>query len=286
MVEIIVAEPHGFCKGVKRAINILDDAVLKYKIVFCFHEIVHNSHVVDAFKKKGVIFVDDINAIPDGSVLVFSAHGVSPKIKEIAKAKNLIVIDSTCPLVELVHKKVRDYAEKDHAIIYVGKKGHAEVEGVKGESDVFVVSSIDDVNNLDIKNKNIVCLSQTTLSVDDTKKITDVLSIKFPEMKINGGICDATQQRQDAVKKLAKTCELIIVLGDKNSSNSNRLVETAKKLGISSHLILDVSEFEKAWIKDIKKIGITSGASCPEFLFDEFVKYVKKIKEDPKITTK
>ncbi len=274
--KIIIAQSHGFCKGVKNAINILDTAVKKFKNVFVLHELVHNPFVINSFKEKGVIFVDDINKIPDNSILVISAHGVSPKIREIAKNKNLQIIDATCSLVQLVHEKVRDYSAKGYTIIYIGKKGHAEVEGILGEADMFVINSEEDVNNLNINSDKIVCLTQTTLSIDDADKITAKLKEKFPDIVIESGICNATIDRQNAVKDLAKSCDLVLVLGAKNSSNSNKLVEIAKKQGIPAYLILDKSELKSEWLKDVNTIGISSGASCPEFLVDELVIELKK----------
>ena len=273
--KIIVAQPHGFCAGVERAINILDVAVKQNKKVFCLHELVHNPFVVDDFKKKGVIFVDSLDEIPDNSVVVFSAHGVSPKVKDLAKSKHLKVIDATCPLVELVHKKVKTYYDEGYSIIYIGKKGHIEVEGVLGEAPMQVINSEKDIDNIKIDKEKIVCLTQTTLSVDDAKYLVEKLKQKFPDIVIESGICDATQQRQDAVKQLAKECDLILVLGAKNSSNSQRLVETAKKQGVKAYLILDKSEINEDWLKNVNILGITSGASCPEFLLKELVNSLK-----------
>ena len=229
--KIIIAEPHGFCAGVKNAVNVLDMALEDFDEVYCLHELVHNPFVVDSFKDKKVIFVNSLAEVPDNSVLVFSAHGVSPKVRESTKNKNLQIIDATCPLVELVHKKIRAYHEDGYSIIYIGKKGHVEVEGVLGEAPLNIISSEEDINNLNINNDKIVCLTQTTLSVGDTEDLVEKLKQKFPNIILEGGICDATQKRQDAVKKLTKECDLILVLGAKNSSNSQRLVETAKKQG-------------------------------------------------------
>jgi len=279
VLKVLIAEPHGFCVGVKRAVDILSKAVdefgNEFGMIYCLHELVHNPFVVDDFRRKGVVFVESIEEVPDKSVVVFSAHGVSPKVRKRAEEKNLKVIDATCPLVELVHKKVRDYHTRGFSIIYVGKKGHVEVEGVLGESPLFVVSSVEDVDGLQVGDgfgsKGVVCLTQTTLSVDDTAEIIQKLKQRFPDIVLDGGICNATQERQDAVKKLAKKCDLILVLGAKNSSNSNRLVEAAKSQGVDAHLILDKSKLDRDWLKDVDIVGITSGASCPEFLFDELV---------------
>ncbi|RLE47209.1 4-hydroxy-3-methylbut-2-enyl diphosphate reductase [Candidatus Woesearchaeota archaeon] len=279
VLKVLIAEPHGFCVGVKRAVDILSKAVdefgNEFGMIYCLHELVHNPFVVDDFRRKGVVFVESIEEVPDKSVVVFSAHGVSPKVRKRAEEKNLKVVDATCPLVELVHKKVRDYHTRGFSIIYVGKKGHVEVEGVLGESPLFVVSSVEDVDGLQVGDgfgsKGVVCLTQTTLSVDDTAEIIQKLKQRFPDIVLDGGICNATQERQDAVKKLAKKCDLILVLGAKNSSNSNRLVEAAKSQGVDAHLILDKSKLDRDWLKDVDIVGITSGASCPEFLFDELV---------------
>ena len=279
VLKVLIAEPHGFCVGVKRAVDILSKAVdefgNEFGMIYCLHELVHNPFVVDDFRRKGVVFVESIEEVPDKSVVVFSAHGVSPKVRKRAEEKNLKVIDATCPLVELAHKKVRDYHTRGFSIIYVGKKGHVEVEGVLGESPLFVVSSVEDVDGLQVGDgfgsKGVVCLTQTTLSVDDTAEIIQKLKQRFPDIVLDGGICNATQERQDAVKKLAKKCDLILVLGAKNSSNSNRLVEAAKSQGVDAHLILDKSKLDRDWLKDVDIVGITSGASCPEFLFDELV---------------
>ena len=279
VLKVLIAEPHGFCVGVKRAVDILSKAVdefgNEFGMIYCLHELVHNPFVVDDFRRKGVVFVESIEEVPDKSVVVFSAHGVSPKVRKRAEEKNLSVIDATCPLVELVHKKIRNYHSKGFSIFYIGKKGHVEVEGVLGESPLFVVSSVEDVDGLQVGDgfgsKGVVCLTQTTLSVDDTAEIIQKLKQRFPDIVLDGGICNATQERQDAVKKLAKKCDLILVLGAKNSSNSNRLVEAAKSQGVDAHLILDKSKLDRDWLKDVDIVGITSGASCPEFLFDELV---------------
>ena len=217
VLKVLIAEPHGFCVGVKRAVDILSKAVdefgNEFGMIYCLHELVHNPFVVDDFRRKGVVFVESIEEVPDKSVVVFSAHGVSPKVRKRAEEKNLKVVDATCPLVELVHKKVRDYHTRGFSIIYVGKKGHVEVEGVLGESPLFVVSSVEDVDGLQVGDgfgsKGVVCLTQTTLSVDDTAEIIQKLKQRFPDIVLDGGICNATQERQDAVKKLAKKCDLI-----------------------------------------------------------------------------
>ena len=276
--KMIIAQPHGFCAGVKNAINVLDMTLENFDKVYCLHELVHNPFVVNDFKEKGVVFVNKLEEVPDNSVIVFSAHSVSPNIRELAKKKNLQIIDATCPLVELVHKKVRAYHKDSYNIIYIGKKGHIEVEGILGEAPMHVISSVEDVDNLNLDNEKIVCLTQTTLSVDDTKNIIDQLRQRFPDILVESGICNATQQRQDAVKELAKKCDLILVLGARNSSNSQRLVETAKKQGVNAYLILDRSEINEDWLKNVKTLGITSGASCPEFLLTELVNSLKSNK--------
>ncbi len=276
MGEIIVAQSHGFCEGVKSAITILNMAVNEFDKVYVLHELVHNPFVINSFKDKGVVFVDSLDEVPDDSALVFSAHGVSPAFRKKAEEKNLKVIDATCSLVQLVHDKVRNYSSQGYTIIYIGKKGHAEVEGVLGEADMFVINSAEDVDKLNIDNGKLVCLTQTTLSVDDAEEIPAKLKEKFPELKFEGGICHATTNRQNAVKDLAKKCDLVLVLGAKNSSNSNKLMETAKKQGVPAYLILDKSELKEEWLNDVQTIGISSGASCPEFLLDELVNELEK----------
>ncbi len=278
MPKIFVAEPHGFCFGVRKAVGFLEKIVDKYDSVFVLHEIVHNPFVVNYFKEKGVVFVEDIDSVPDDSVLVFSAQGVSPEVRTAAAQKNLVVFDATCPLVEVVHKKARDYYSKDFSIVYIGKKGHPETVGVLGEAPMTLVSSLDDVETLRINGdeNKIVCLNQTTLSVYDTKDIVDFLKEKYPSIVVENGICRATQQRQDAVKTLAEVSDLVFVLGAENSSNSVQLANIARKYCNAAYLILDKSELKDEMLKDAEVIGITSGASCPEFVLEEFVDHIKQ----------
>jgi len=277
MATIFLAKPRGFCAGVERAVDIVEIALKKLgKPIYVRHEIVHNRHVVNSLKEKGAIFIDEMNNIPEDSTVVFSAHGVSPHVKQQAANLGLNVIDATCPLVTKVHIEAKLYHDRGYSIILIGHKNHQEVIGTMGYSPMMLVENIEDVKNLDIKNDRIMCLTQTTLSIDDTKDIIKALKEKYSNVKFppKEDICYATQNRQNAVKELAKKCGLILVVGAKNSSNSNRLVDTAEHMNVESHLIQGYKD-----IKDVSKydnIGVISGASTPEVI--DYLKTVKDFK--------
>src|SRR3989344_1997736 len=280
MATIFLAKPRGFCAGVERAVDIVKLALKKLgKPIYVRHEIVLNQHVVNSLKEKGAVFVDELNNIPECSTVVFSAHGVSPQIKQQAANLGLNVIDATCPLVTKVHIEAKLYHDRGYSIILIGHKNHQEVIGTMGYSPMMLVENIEDVKNLDIKNDRIMCLTQTTLSIDDTKDIIKALKEKYSNVKFppKEDICYATQNRQNAVKELAKKCDLILVIGAKNSSNSNRLVDTAEHMNVESPLIQSYKD-----IKDVSKydnIGVISGASTPEILVKEVIDYLKTVKD-------
>ena len=289
-VNLSLANPRGFCAGVDRAILIVEKALEKYGApIYVHHEVVHNKYVINDLKKKGAIFVDSIKDIPKTSHVIFSAHGVSKAIKKEAQDFNLIAIDATCPLVTKVHGEVNKLSEQEHTIIMIGHKGHPEVEGTMGQinknssnSQIHLVESVRDVKKLNLLDSNkLSYVSQTTLSMDDTKKIIDSLKNKYPLISgpKNDDICYATQNRQEAVKKMLGKHDLIFVIGSKNSSNSNRLVEIAKEKKIDAILIDNMSDFKESWLKNKKNIGVTAGASAPELLVQELITEIKKTKD-------
>jgi 4-hydroxy-3-methylbut-2-enyl diphosphate reductase len=278
----MLAQPRGFCAGVERAIEIVEKAIEKFgPPIYVRHEIVHNKFVVDDLKKKGAIFVEEIDDIPENSITIFSAHGVADKVEEEAKKRNLKVVDATCPLVTKVHLQAKKQEANNNEIIIIGHEGHPEVEGTAGKlkNKVYIVSETQDVENLEVKNPNALAyVTQTTLSVDDTKKIIEALNKKFP--KITGpdinDICYATQNRQNAVKELAKFTDLILVIGAKNSSNSNRLRDLGNEMGVESYLINNASDIKNKWLENKNSIGITAGASAPEVLVEEVMQYLSE----------
>lgn len=282
-IQIILASPRGFCAGVERAVDIVELALEKYgSPVYIRHEIVHNKYVVDSLRAKGAIFVEELDEIPDNAVTIFSAHGVSEKVENEAKYRKLFVIDATCPLVTKVHLEAKKHESMNKQIIMIGHRGHPEVEGTAGrvKSEVLIVSSVDDVDKLKIENPdNLAYVTQTTLSVDDTSKIINRLKEKYknitgPDLK---NICYATQNRQNAVKDLAKVSDIILVIGAQNSSNSNRLRDLGEEMGILSYLIENPEDINLDWFKSVKNIGITAGASAPEILVNNIINYIKKL---------
>ncbi len=281
-VQVILARPRGFCAGVERAINIVEKALDKYGVpVYVRHEIVHNKFVVNALKDKGAIFVDELSEVPEGAVTIFSAHGVADAVENEAQKRNLAVIDATCPLVTKVHLEAKKYESNQYQIIIIGHKGHPEVEGTSGKvkQEVLIVSSEEDVKKLLVKDpRNLAYVTQTTLSVDDTKNIIMALKRRFPE--IHGpdlrNICYATQNRQDAVKKLSGNIDLLLVIGAKNSSNSNRLRDLGEEMGIEAYLIDDVGAIDPQWFVNIQRIGVTAGASAPEVLVENVLKFLSE----------
>jgi 4-hydroxy-3-methylbut-2-en-1-yl diphosphate reductase len=279
---IFLAQPRGFCAGVTRAIDIVDRALEKFGApVYVFHEIVHNQYVVNELRGKGAIFVDSLNEIPECSLTIFSAHGVSQQVRHIANAKSLRVIDATCPLVTKVHTQAQRYAKKGYALVMIGHPGHEEVEGTIGSVDipVHLVSQVSDVAMLTVGMKDPVAyVTQTTLSMDDTRDIIDALTQRYPH--IEGphvdDICYATQNRQTAVRAMAQQVDMVLVVGARNSSNSNRLREVAASQKIPAYLVQDESELQASWLLGISKIGITSGASTPEVLVKRVVDALAK----------
>ena len=286
-ININLANPRGFCAGVDRAIMIVEKALEKFGApIYVRHEVVHNKYVIDDLKKKGAIFVEEIEEIPEGSHVIYSAHGVSKKIREKSKKFNLIPIDATCPLVLKVHNEVNKMYDENYHIIMIGHQGHPEVEGTMGQieknsprASIHLIENVKDVDQLNInKDAKISYVSQTTLSVDDTQQIIDYLKIKFPHIKGPNGsdICYATQNRQDAIKLMIQDHDLIIIVGSKNSSNSNRLVEIAKQNNVASFLIDNPDEIDFELLKDKKNIGISAGASAPEILIDQIITKISK----------
>jgi len=274
-MEVLLAQPRGFCAGVVRAIDVVEHALQRFgPPVHVFHEIVHNSHVVDDLRSRGAIFVDDIDAVPPGSVTIFSAHGVADAVVARARQRRLRVIDATCPLVAKVHLKAQRYARDGRSVIIIGHRGHDEVEGTLGavEGDTHVVSDIGDVDRLPLSDAaRTAYVTQTTLSVDDTRAVIAALQARFPTIAGPqvSDICYATQNRQNAVRALAREVDLVLVVGSRNSSNSCRLQEVARLCGVSAHLIEHVGEVDTGWLAGVERVGITAGASTPECLVRE-----------------
>lgn len=280
-MKIYLANPRGFCAGVDRAIDIVDLSLKKYGApIYVRHEIVHSRHVVNSLRQKGAVFVEELNEVPEGSVVIFSAHGVAKAVWDEANRRRLHVIDATCPLVIKVHNEVnRDYTQ-GYELILIGHAGHPEVIGTLGQvPDKFhLVSSVEDVEQLHVENTtNLSYVTQTTLSVDECRDIVSALHRRFPHIKgpHQEDICYATQNRQNAVKELSKLVDVILVIGSPNSSNSNRLRELGEHCGINSYLIDSAADINPAWLKDVNAIGITAGASAPEVLVEEVVAYMK-----------
>ena len=283
-IHITLAEPRGFCAGVDRAIAIVEKTLEKYGApIYVRHEVVHNEFVIENLKRKGAIFVEDMEDIPKGSHVIYSAHGVSKLVRKKASDFNLVPIDATCPLVTKVHKEVIQQNKKGHIIIMIGHEGHPEVDGTMGQVDdndkTFLVQNLGDIDRLRIKNtEKISYVTQTTLSIDETKEIINKLKTKYPNISgpNKSDICYATQNRQDAIKSLIKDKELIIVVGSSNSSNSSRLAELAKQEGVESVLVGNIESFDLSILLNKKKIGITAGASAPEILVKNLIKKIKR----------
>jgi len=281
-LKIFLANPRGFCAGVDRAIEIVERAIEKHGApIYVRHEVVHNKFVVSNLKKKGAIFVEEIDEVPKGSVVIFSAHGVSQTVRKEAAEISDTIYDATCPLVTKVHKEVIRRQKQNHQVILIGHAGHPEVEGTLGQSNsskrITLIESINDVNELELsKDLDISYTTQTTLSVDDTKQIVDSLKTKFPKIHApkKSDICYATQNRQDSVKAMIKNSEILLVIGSKNSSNSNRLKEIAENEGKPAYLIDGATDIQNAWLKGINSIGVTAGASAPEVLVQAVVSYL------------
>ena len=282
-MDILLANPRGFCAGVDRAIIIVEQALEKFGApIYVRHEVVHNKFVVDELKRKGAIFIDDLKAVPAGNTVVFSAHGVSKDVRAEAEAMGLQVFDATCPLVTKVHLEVARMRAANKEIVMIGHKGHPEVEGTMGQSKegMYLVESPADVAKLEVKQPtNLAYVTQTTLSIDDAAGIVQALKEKFPDISApkSDSICYATQNRQDAVKVLAKDCDLVIVVGSPNSSNSNRLKEVAQNQGVESYMVDNASYIDEAWVTGKKRIGVSAGASAPEILVQEVIEKLQTL---------
>jgi 4-hydroxy-3-methylbut-2-enyl diphosphate reductase len=279
--KILLASPRGYCAGVDRAVQTVEKALDLYGApVYVRKEIVHNKHVVQQLRERGAIFVESESEVPEGATAVFSAHGVAPSVHENAQKRELRVIDATCPLVTKVHVEAKKFAADDYTIVMIGHEGHEEVEGTMGEAPdkIVLVQSEDDVATLEVPDpERLAYISQTTLSVDETRSIILALREKFPAIvgPRTDDICYATTNRQTAVKELATECDLVLVIGSRNSSNSNRLVEVARECGAASHLIDNESQVQEEWLEDMRVIGITSGASAPEELVARLVEFFR-----------
>jgi 4-hydroxy-3-methylbut-2-enyl diphosphate reductase len=286
-MQIILANPRGFCAGVDRAIEIVDQAIQAFGApIYVRHEVVHNRTVVDGLKEKGAIFIEDLTDVPVGSYLIFSAHGVSKQVQQEAKERDLTVFDATCPLVTKVHLQVAKHAKENREVILIGHAGHPEVEGTMGQYErgadnggIYLVETPEDVKKLAVKNPdNLAYVTQTTLSMTDTKIMVDALKARFKAIQEQkkDDICYATQNRQDAVFELAKTADLILVVGSPNSSNSNRLREIAEQLGKQAYLIDTAKDMQQNWFGNIDVVGVTAGASAPEVLVQEVINQLKQ----------
>jgi len=285
-MEIHLANPRGFCAGVERAIDIVERALeIHGAPLYVRHEVVHNRHVVDRLRAAGVVFVEELDEVPDGQVVIFSAHGVPKRVQEEAKVRGLTVFDATCPLVTKVHVEVTRYAKEGREVVLIGHAGHPEVEGTLGQFDgqyggrMLLVESPADVAGLEIGDpERLAYVSQTTLSMDDTAEIIDALRERFPAIEgpRKMDICYATQNRQDAVKALVQQCDLLLVVGSSNSSNSNRLREIGTRAGVESHLVDGPADVDPRWLVGRRHIGVTAGASAPEVLVGELIDFLRE----------
>ena len=277
--KLVLASPRGFCAGVVRAIDVVRIALeVCPPPIYVRKQIIHNAYVVEELRREGALFVDSLDQVPSGRTVIFSAHGVSPQVWADARSRSLNVIDATCPLVTKVHVEAIRYSKRGYTIVLIGHEGHEEVVGTMGEAPdaIVLVSTVEEVQELEVADPGkIAYLTQTTLSLEDTKEIIAALRQRFPLIQgpPSEDICYATQNRQLAVKELAAATDLILVVGASNSSNSNRLVEEAIGSGVPSHLISDVSKIRQEWLRDVETVGLTSGASAPEVLVDEVVRY-------------
>jgi 4-hydroxy-3-methylbut-2-enyl diphosphate reductase len=276
-MKVLLANPRGFCAGVDRAIEIVERAlVLHGAPIYVRHEVVHNRYVVDDLKRKGAVFVEDLEEVPGGATVIFSAHGVSQAVRQRAEGLGLKVFDATCPLVTKVHVEVAKMREQGREIIMIGHRGHPEVEGTMGQSTggMYLVENTADVAQLEVQNeRSLAWVTQTTLSVDDANDIVEALKARFPGIvgPKRDDICYATQNRQDAVKTLARQCDVVIVVGSPNSSNSNRLREVAENQGVRAHMVDNADEVKSEWLTGAKVVGVTAGASAPEILVNRVV---------------
>jgi 4-hydroxy-3-methylbut-2-enyl diphosphate reductase len=280
-MNVILANPRGFCAGVDRAIEIVERAIDAFGApIYVRHEVVHNRFVVDNLRARGAVFVEELHEVPDGATVIFSAHGVSQSVRADARGRGLKVFDATCPLVTKVHIEVTRHARAGRNVVMIGHAGHPEVEGTLGQWDgsaggrMVLVESPEDVATLDLDaSRGLAFVTQTTLSVDDTRSIIDALRARYPDIlgPRHDDICYATQNRQDAVKRLAAECDLVLVVGSPNSSNSNRLRELAEKQGVAAHLIDGAQDIDAAWLQGRRQVGVTAGASAPESLVQAVV---------------
>ncbi len=281
--NVLLANPRGFCAGVDRAIAIVEAALTRFGApIYVRHEVVHNKFVVDSLKAKGAIFIEDLDDVPDGATLIFSAHGVPQSVRLAAEVRGLNVFDATCPLVTKVHKEVVKLREAGYEIVMIGHKGHPEVEGTMGQASggMYLVETPEDVAQLNVvRPDRLAYVTQTTLSVDDAAKVVIALTARFPLIvgPKKDDICYATQNRQDAVKRLSDQCDLVIVVGSPNSSNSNRLREVAASLGREAYMIDNASQLDPAWLAGKQHIGVTAGASAPEVLVDGVIARLKEL---------
>ena len=286
-MQIMLANPRGFCAGVDRAIEIVERALESFGApIYVRHEVVHNRFVVDGLRDRGAIFVDELDEVPDGATVIFSAHGVSQAVRAQARARDLRVFDATCPLVTKVHIEVARHAKAGRDVVLIGHAGHPEVEGTLGQWDregatgaIYLVETPEDVRRLEPRHPdNIAYSTQTTLSIDDTKAVIEALRAKFPAIlgPRHDDICYATQNRQDAVRRLGQRCDLVLVVGSPNSSNSNRLRELAEKQGVPAHLIDGADDIDRAWLAGKSRIGVTAGASAPESLVQGVVSRLRE----------
>lgn len=281
-LRVVLAQPRGFCAGVERAIEIVEQALIRFgPPVYVRHEIVHNRHVVEDLRKKGAVFVKEVDEIPEGSVTIFSAHGVSDAIEKAGTDRGLNVIDAACPLVTKVHKEGQRYASKGYEIVLIGHAGHPEVEGTMGRIDarVHLISEVEDVETLEPADaEKLAFVTQTTLSVDDTRAVIEALRARFPSIvgPDTRDICYATQNRQTAVRELAERVDLVLVVGARNSSNSNRLREIGEDMGVASYLIDGPDQVDLDWFEPVESVGITAGASAPEALVQQVIAKLRR----------
>lgn len=280
-MKILLANPRGFCAGVDRAIEIVERALELFDApIYVRHEVVHNRFVVDDLKRKGAVFVEELDEVPDGATVIFSAHGVSQKVQNEAASRDLKVFDATCPLVTKVHMEVKRYRDRGTEIVLIGHAGHPEVEGTMGQADsgMHLIEEPADVQALQVNDpENLAYVTQTTLSVDDTRKVIDALKARFPNIQgpRKDDICYATQNRQDAVRALSRDADVVIVVGSPNSSNSNRLAELSQNIGVPSYLVDDPAQIERSWFDGVDIVGVTAGASAPEILVKQVIDQIK-----------